>query len=179
MPIAAALLTPELDRVGSYIRTLTRSGGGGEQGTFTDNTRPTATVAQVYAERAARYLALQLGTPDSDWEDDAHAEELESAKDAAAAYAALQIATSFYDDGSETISSLVDQLGRLAREQIKAVVEAARTNNTGGSRIHSIPTLDAGRSGAGDIADLQPPGTDPDLLLLNGQVGNGPDEDWL
>jgi hypothetical protein len=163
VPVAAALITPDLPRVGSCIRTLTRSGGGGEEGTFTDKTRPTAEVAELYAESAARYLALQLGKPNFDPEADEFADFVESAKDAAAAYAALKIATSFYDDGSDTIAALIDQLGRMAREQIKALVATAQSNSVGGWRIHRIRLVTA------DVAE--------DLSLLPHQIANGPDSD--
>lgn len=173
-PLAVADITPTLEQVASYIRTLTRGTSGGEQGTFNDQTRPDQAEATVIALRAARYVALQIGTPNTTW----GADLLASATDAAANYAALQIATSFFDDGSETIAALIDQLGRMSREQVTALVKTAQSNAPGGWRIHSIEQItDCTPADDTDPDDMYAliPATPDEQELLPHQIANGPD----
>lgn len=124
-----AAITPSLEAVASHIWVRTRDEDGVEQGTFNEATIPTGDAAQGYAERAARHVAVRLGQVADD------SPLIEPATDCAAVYAALQIETALSD--SEEAAS-TDQLGRMFREQIDALVAANEHNVPGGRRLHSI-----------------------------------------
>lgn len=127
-------ITPSVEAVAEHIRSRTRDRHGNEVGTFNETTRPTGQDAAEHAARAARYIALQVGTPATDWTGDL----LQVATDVAALYAALAIETSYYADGAAADAAGVEQLGRMAREQRDALLQTARDNQVGGRPFHSI-----------------------------------------
>lgn len=151
--IDPASITPSVAEVASHIRSRTRDRHGREIGTFNADTRPTASDAGGHAQRAARHIAMQLGSPATEWAGDL----LQTATDVAALYAALSIETSYYADGSAPDDSGTEQLGRMAREQRDALLATATNNQVGGRRTHSIrqrtarersqPALDGGTAG--------------------------------
>ncbi|MFT4034508.1 MAG: hypothetical protein QM679_02920 [Patulibacter sp.] len=133
-----ATITPSVAEVAALIVSRTRSTLGGLEGTFTADTVPTDVEAAQHAARAARYVALRLGTVRTTAGDLGTA-----AKDCAAVYAALTIEQSYYADGSDPSQGGADQLGRIAREQLDALVSTARDNQPGGRRIHSLRQITA------------------------------------
>lgn len=127
-------ILPSLEAIGSRIMTLTRTSHGQLLGTFTSDTRPTAEEAQAEALRAARFVAGRMGQPSVELS----RELLALARDAAADRAALLIATGWYGDASDPDDARLDQLGRVAREQLDALLAAVRDDQPGGRRFHSI-----------------------------------------
>jgi len=152
-PIHTTRPIPSVDEIASRIRQRTRDRDGYEHGTFNELTRPVASEVADIAQRAARFVMLKLGDPGTRWTGDL----MSSARDAAAARAALEVETSYYSGAGDP--ALVEQLGRIAREELDAVVATGRNNQPGGWRFASITqtnrTPDASTS-------LQP-----------GQIGNG------
>jgi hypothetical protein len=134
MAIDPADIQPALEGVGARIKGYTRDLDGNLLGTFTAETAPTAEEAQAEVLRAARYVAQEVGSPSVEWTE----KLIESSRDAVAARAALLIASGSYGDGSATDETRVDQLGRIAREELKALKVASRDNRSGGRRFHSI-----------------------------------------
>jgi hypothetical protein len=160
-------VTPSLEAVASYISNRTVNHQNTVVGTFNDDTVPTGDEATIVAARAARYVALRLGSVKTTWTD----ELTETAVDVAALYAALQIETGYFADGSGDESGIVQQLGRMFREQIAALVAAARNNQPGAWRMHSIPIIGANSpaayAGGSVVGDH----------LEEEQLVNGPDPD--
>lgn len=135
MPLLSpASITPSADAVASHVRSRTRDVNGVEAGTFNADTRPTGTEVDAIAARAARYVSLSVGTTGTEWAGDLTA----AATDVAALYAALDVEQSYYADGTGGEEGAVDQLGRMVREQMAALVATARDNQPGGWRIRSI-----------------------------------------
>lgn len=127
-------IQPTLEEIASNIVMFTRNEHGETLGTFTEDTTPTDVEAEAQALRAARYVATRVASPSIEWTDDLVA----MARDATAVYAALLIATGYYGDSSDPDETRIDQLGRLAREQIGTLVAASKDNLPGGIRFHSI-----------------------------------------
>lgn len=133
-PFDPAQILPSLEAIASHIISRTDDGVGNKLGTFTPETWPPAEAALLHAQRAARYVALELGSPATTWQGDLEA----TATDLAALRAALTIEQSYYADGSEHSDSGVDQLGRMFREELAAIQATARNNQIGGARWGSI-----------------------------------------
>lgn len=130
-------IQPTLEEIAANIVMFTRDEHGQTLGTFTEETTPTDVEAEAQALRAARYVATRVASPSIDWT----TELIAVARDATAVYAALLIATGYYGDASGPDESRIDQLGRLAREQIATLVAASKDNLPGGIRFHSIPQV--------------------------------------
>lgn len=133
--IRPADILPTLDAIGAKIKSYTRDADGNLVGTFTDETTPTAAEATREAELAARFVSARVGSPSIEWDDDL----LELARGAVASRAALLIALGSWGDESSPEDVRVDQLGRISREEIRALVAASKDNLPGGIRFHSIP----------------------------------------
>lgn len=129
-----ASITPTLDQVASHIRTRTLDDNGVQVGTFNADTQPTGDEAGIHVARAARYVALQMGTPLTQWTGSLS----DSAKDVVSIYAALAIEQSFYGSGSNPDTTGVDQLGRMFREQLAALIQTAQNNQPGVDRWTTI-----------------------------------------
>lgn len=132
--IAPTDILPTPEDIAACIHARTRDASGNEVGTFTPDTRPTGAQVQGIALRAARYVSLKLGDPTTEWTGDLKA----AATDVAALYAALLIENSYFSDGSAPDEAGVDQLGRMVREQLAALVETAKDNQPGSTRAYSI-----------------------------------------
>lgn len=163
MSIDIESITPALTDIAAYIPTRTVDRDGRLHYDWPENAaelgmRPSHEQAIGIAVRAARHVALRLGRTSVEFDEDL----LESARDAAAVYAALTIENGYYSLSSNPDQVANDQLGRMARERILALVAAARDNRSGGTRIHSI------------VQTTQPTPATP-LALLPEQIVNGPD----
>lgn len=161
MAIDIESITPSLEEVASYIPTRTTDRDGRLRYTWLpegEGTRPNDEQARGIALRAARYIALRLGRPSVTFDDGL----LADARDAAAVYAAMTIENGYYALSSSPDDTANDQLGRMARERINALVAASRDNGTGGTVIHSIIQTTPAAIAAGTA--LQPE-----------QIVNGPD----
>lgn len=118
MPLDPTTITPSIAEVGALIRKRTRLPGGQEVGTFDDRTRPTASEVTPLIARAARHVSINVGERFEEWGPGL----LATAKDAAASFAALYVEQSYYGEGSSPDSSDADQLGRIARETLAALM---------------------------------------------------------
>jgi hypothetical protein len=130
MPVDPAQITPEIDAVGALIRTRTIDRHGRELGTFTDQTRPTDSEVGPLLDRAARYVSIAVGERFADWTPAL----LATARDAVASFAALYVEQSYYADASSRDQEQpADQLGRIAREQLRALQRDAGRGRLGRS----------------------------------------------
>jgi hypothetical protein len=118
MPLDPTTIRPDIPQVAALIRNRTRRPGGQEVGTFDTTTRPTASEVGPLIDRAARHVSISVGERFEDWSTGL----LETAKDAAASFAALYIEQSYYGDGSSPDAGPADQLGRIARETLAALL---------------------------------------------------------
>ncbi|WP_210492299.1 hypothetical protein [Patulibacter sp. SYSU D01012] len=121
MPVDPLTITPTVVQVAALIRNRTINRLGKEVGTFDATTRPTLAEAEPLIARAARYVSISIGERFDDWPPAL----VETAKDAAASFAALYIEQGFYADGSNGDHTPADQLGRIAREQLGALLRDA------------------------------------------------------
>lgn len=168
MAIAVEDITPSLTAIASYILNRTYDETSTRTGTFNETTTPTVDEAAVIATRAARHVALRLGTLSTTWTDEIKA----AATDTAAVYAALQIELGYFTDGSGAEgTAITDQLGRMFREQLAALTVAIRDNRPGAWRIHSIPMVSTSSPAAYREPSVVGDHLEPEQLV------NGPDGD--
>lgn len=137
MTVSSSAFVPPLADVGKHIRSRTVDRLGNELGTFTADTRPSASDAALHAESAARMVALALRAPGVFWDGSL----AQDAADVAALRAALTIETSYYSDGTDPDETGVDQLGRMFREQLAALIAAAARPVTGARRFARVPSI--------------------------------------
>lgn len=125
-------ITPTLGEVARHIEYRTYDGSG-NRGTFTDRTTPTAAAAQAHIEDAADYVALKLGTVHTTWTGDLTTQALR----VVSRFAALYIESSL-PDGNEQDPQYLDQLGRIARERLDALLATAADNQPGSRPFTTI-----------------------------------------
>jgi hypothetical protein len=117
--IPLATITPSLEQVASHLLSRTVDRHGNRLGTFTSATTPTDVDARIKIAEAARHVAMVLGQRRASWNPDV----IDAAIDAVASRAALKIESAYFRDRADAD---IDQLGRLAREELMAVVSAVR-----------------------------------------------------
>lgn len=121
-----AEITPTVGEVAAHILFRTRDDRGTQLGTFTADTEPTDAQAQIHIADAAEFVALKLGTVHTTWTGDLAAQ----ARRVVARFAVLYIESSL-QDGNEPDDTSIDQLGRVARERLAALLDTARDNQPG------------------------------------------------
>lgn len=102
--------------VGALLRARTKIPNGGELGTFTDKTRPTAVQVDVLIDQAIEDVVAQIGVPE------VGAALEEKAQRAAALYAAVLVEASFYPEQVASGRSPADLYEKLYENRMKALV---------------------------------------------------------
>lgn len=149
MTVDPAAIQPTPAEVASHIHTRTRDEVGREHGTFDAETRPTETELTPLIARASRYVSREIGDRFTAWTD----ELAEAAKDTVAAFAALYVEQSFYDDEGTDGNTAADRLGRIAREQLAALLHEGGRGRLLGSVQMAAPTDPVGPSGSGGYVE--------------------------
>lgn len=119
---------PTVADVGALLRARTKVPGGGEVGTFTDETRATAEAVENLIRQAVRRVMSKLDgvSPCND-------ELRDDAGSAAALYAAMLVEQSYYPEQTTNAGSSFKSLQSLWTEQIKDLSTAvAQVCGTGG-----------------------------------------------
>lgn len=110
---------PSLAQVGSISRSRTRVPMGEEQGTFTDETRPTADEVQTLIERqAVPRVASRLSTVTTDCE--LNADLIQRATDLAALFTSMLIELSYYPEQVSEGNSPYGRYKELWDEDMKS-----------------------------------------------------------
>lgn len=137
---------PSVDDVAAYIRARTKVPGGKEVGTFTDETRPTATQVEALIDEAVDHVSAGIGgTPCN--------ESLErSANAAAAMYAAILVETSYFPETSSNAGSSAVRLEALFDKRMETL-EAAVSEQCGGQGVGEGEDGNAGAVAAGCFSD--------------------------
>lgn len=141
---------PTVRDVAALIRARTKIPGGGEAGTFNENTRPTGLEVEALIYQAVRRVSSAVGgEPCSD--------ELRfDASGAAAIYAAMLAEQSYYPEQTRAEASSFRSLEMLWKDQIKtlaaAVAEQCGGQGTGGEDGGG----NAGALAAGGFSDGYP-----------------------
>lgn len=136
MPLDPSTIRPTVAEVGALVRKRTRLPGGTEVGTFDHRTRPTASEVEPLIAKAARHVSINIGERFEDWTPGL----LETAKDAVASFAALYVEQSYYGEGSSPDNGDADQLGRIARETLAALLR----DGGRGRLLRSVGMVDPG-----------------------------------
>lgn len=119
---------PTTADVAARIRARTRTPGGGEVGTFNDETIPTAAEVQPLIDLALADVAALIGTeiPEGDDED---ANPRLAAKNLVSLWAAMQIEMSFWPEqvssGSSQYATLKEQYDQML-PAVKAMIDDLR-----------------------------------------------------
>lgn len=143
-----AQITPTLGEVARHIMYRTFDGSG-NRGTFNADTTPTDVEATAHILDAAEYVALKLGTVHTTWDGDL----LAAAKRVVARFAALYIESSL-PDGDQPDETFLDQLGRIARERLQALLDTASDNQLGARPYTTIQMVgENGYTGRSDDED--------------------------
>lgn len=137
-----ATFSPTVDDVAALIRARTKIPGGGEAGTFTEQTRPTkAEVERIIAQAVDHVAAGVGGEPCND-------QLVQSATAAASLLAAVIIETSYWPEQSENRGSAAARLEKLFDTRMKsltaAVAEECGGQGTGGSEDGNSGAMAAG-----------------------------------
>lgn len=126
-------ITPSVADVGAILFARTKEGLGGEAGTFTANTRPTAEQVESLAERSARVVALKLGLPHSRM-----GSLVEHAKQVVATRTAWQVEIAYWPSEVEAGDSTAEHLRAMFEQELEMLEEAARDNQPGGRRSRTM-----------------------------------------
>jgi hypothetical protein len=132
-------LVPNVSDVGALLRARTKTSGGAEVGTFTQETRPTAVEVGVLIDEAVEDVTSQIGVP-------AVGSALEGrARRAATLYAAVLVELSYFPEQVQGGRSPADTYLKLYKDRMKALVLFVTQGGDDGDAD--------GASGSGD-ADL-------------------------
>jgi hypothetical protein len=148
--MSEATFSPTVDDVAALIRARTKIPGGGEAGTFTEQTRPTkAEVERIIAQAVDHVAASVGGEPCND-------QLVQSATAAASLLAAVIIETSYWPEQAEARGSAAARLEKLFDTRMKsltsAVSEECGGQGTGGEEGGG----NAGAVAAGSFNDGYP-----------------------
>lgn len=124
---------PSVDRVATIIRSYTTLKGGGEAGTFTADTDPTAAEVQDHIVGAASHVAVKVGLT-------IRPELNGAAANVIALRAAIFTVLSSFSEQVNEDTSPVDTLRELYTEEMDALVEAIRAGAASKARSASIRT---------------------------------------
>lgn len=140
--MAEATFSPTVDDVAALIRARTKIPGGGEAGTFTEQTRPTKAEVERIIEQAVDHVAAAVGgEPCND-------QLIQSSTAAAGMLAAVIIETSYWPEQAEARGSAAARLEKLFDTRMKsltaAVAEECGGQGTGGSEDGNSGSVAAG-----------------------------------
>lgn len=128
--MAEATFSPTVADVAALIRARTKIPGGGEAGTFNDNTRPTAAEVEAIIAQAVDHVAAAIGG------EPCNEQLVQSATAAASLLAAVIIETSYWPEQAESRGSAAVRLESLFNARMKslsaAVAEECGGQGTGG-----------------------------------------------
>lgn len=117
---------PSVRQVAALIRARTKVAGGGEIGTFNNNTRPTGTEVEAIIDQAADHvLAALAAEPCND-------KLRQSCGAAAALLAAVLIETSYWPEQAEARGSAATRLESLFEARMKALTASVAEQCGGG-----------------------------------------------
>lgn len=151
--MADATFSPSVDDVAALIRARTKIPGGGEAGTFTEQTRPTKAEVEKIIEQAVDHVGAAIGgDPCSD-------QLKQSASGAAGLLAAVIIETSYWPEQAEARGSAAARLEKLFDSRMKSLASAV-AEECGGQGT--------GSSGEGGGSGALPAGHFSDGRLLVG-----------
>lgn len=133
----AKVWTPTEADVAAYIRARTKIPGGGEAGTFTENTRPTAVQVRRLIDQAVRRVSSKLQgiEPCTD-------ELRQDANACAAIYAAMLVEQAYFPEQTTAAGSSFKSLEALWKDQIRDLATAVA--NTCGTAEGDSDPLAAG-----------------------------------
>lgn len=140
--MAEATFSPTVEDVAALIRARTKIPGGGEAGTFTEQTRPTKAEVEAIIGQAVDHVAAAIGGEPCN-------EQLkQSASAAASLLSAVIIETSYWPEQAEARGSAAARLESLYDKRMKsltaAVAEECGGQGTGGSEDGNSGALAAG-----------------------------------
>lgn len=139
-PEADVPWTPSVEQVAALIRARTKIPGGGEAGTFTEQTRPTREEVETIIVQAVDHVSAAIGG------DPCNDRLEESARASAALLAAILIETSYWPEQAEARGSSAARLESLFNARLKSLT-AAVAEECGGQG-----TGDAGDGNSGAVA---------------------------
>lgn len=144
--MAEATFSPTVDDVAALIRARTKIPGGGEAGTFTDNTRPTKAEVERIIEQAVDHVAAGVGG------EPCNAQLVQSATAAASLLAAVIIETSYWPEQAEARGSAAARLEKLFDTRMKSLT-AAVAEECGGQGTGGTEDGNSGAVAAGGFSD--------------------------
>ena len=111
--------TPDVADVAALIRARTKVAGGNDEGTFTENTRPTADQVTTLIGTAQRAVRGRLKGVDP-----CSAELADDAKAVVALRAAMMVEASYFPEQTRTDRSNFAQLRQMYDDDVTALAEA-------------------------------------------------------
>lgn len=119
-------LLPDVDAVGALLHDRTVDDDSAEVGTFTANTRPTASDVRSLIAEAANDVAMAVGTKFTD------AKQRRAARSLITLGASLLVELSFFRDQLRNDSEAYDRAKDLYDERTKRLIEAVAESGEGG-----------------------------------------------
>lgn len=147
--MAEATFKPSVAEVAALIRARTKIPGGGEAGTFNENTRPTATEVEAIIDQAVDHVAAAIGG------EPCNAQLVQSSTAAASLLAAVIIETSYWPEQAESRGSAAARLEKLFDTRMKALT-AAVAEECGGQGTGGSEDGNSGAVAAGSFSDGLP-----------------------
>lgn len=126
-------IKPSLADVAALIHARTKNQYDKLEGTFTTETRPTATQVTALIDRSAQVVSLELGVPQSRM-----GSLLDQAKAVVAVRTAWQIEVSFFPNQVESGDSSAANLREMYESDLALLGIAARDNQAGGFRARTM-----------------------------------------
>ena len=142
-------IRPGVDEIANLMPDRTTLAGGGEAGTFTASTRPTATQVDALID-------LVLDTVEPLVPPDAAGEVLRSARSVVALNAAILIETGHFGEQTDVDDTRVGVWERLLERHLTILAQAAQDDLPGGVRAYGVPISTVMTWPTGDPADLLP-----------------------
>jgi hypothetical protein len=123
---------PELDDVGALLRARTQDDHDDEQGTFTDDTRPTADEATKIIEQAGSIVYARIGSVEEEVLICSGADDIRTqAKYMVSLLAAMLIELSYFPEQVKSDRSAYEHYRELWNEQMTSLTDAAAECRTG------------------------------------------------
>lgn len=146
---SGASWAPTVAEVAALIRARTKIPGGGEAGTFTEQTRPTKAEVESIIGQAVDHVSAAIGG------EPCNEQLTQSASAAAALLAAVIIETSYWPEQSENRGSAAARLEKLFDTRMKSLT-AAVAEECGGQGTGDAGDGNAGAVAAGSFDDGYP-----------------------
>lgn len=144
--MAEATFSPTVEDVAALIRARTKIPGGGEAGTFTEQTRPTKAEVERIIAQAVDHVAAAIGG------EPCNEQLVQSSTAAAGMLAAVLVESSYWPEQAEARGSTAIRLESLFDKRMKALT-ASVAEECGGQGTGGSEDGNSGAEAAGSFSD--------------------------